>query len=172
MPSNLWEYDWKVDRKGIMKISLLQKSKFTESLQFGAQVCSDASSIKNSGFEGGSAKRMRKFFLKKIPAWQLTEARNKRWSKKQGIGEEKIISRHSWISVISRIRSWSHNIKSTKAESCSEVTLWRMIQDLMQYSQSKVHLHHKWQQRKSWISFPDCLVAMDKQLMPYLLFPN
>ena len=28
------------------------------------------------------------------------------------------------------------------------------------------------QQQKSWISFPDCLVVMDKQLTQYLLFPR
>ena len=41
----------------------------------------------------------------------------------QGTRAEKFILRHWWISVILRIRSWSLNIKSTKAESCSVVTI-------------------------------------------------
>ena len=39
----------------------------------------------------------------------------------------------------------------------------------MQYSLSKVHRRHKWQQLKSWISSPDCQVAMDKQQTQYRL---
>ena len=42
----------------------------------------------------------------------------------------------------------------------------------MQYSLNKDHQHHKWQQQKSWISSPDCLVAQDKQRMQYLLIPR
>ena len=34
---------------------------------------------------------------------------------------------------------------------------------LMQYSLKKDHQHHKWQPPRSWISFPDCQVAQDKQ---------
>ena len=42
----------------------------------------------------------------------------------------------------------------------------------MQYSLNKDHQHHKWQQQKSWISSPDCLVAQDKQLTQYPRFPT
>ena len=38
--------------------------------------------------------------------------------------------------------------------------------------QNKDHQHHKWQQPRSWISYPDCLVAQDKQLTQYLLYPG
>ena len=34
------------------------------------------------------------------------------------------------------------------------------------------HQHHKWKQHKSWISYPDCQGAQDKQLMQYLLLPR
>ena len=44
-----------------------------------------------------------------------------------------------------------------KAESYSEVTLWKMILDLMKYSLNKDHQHFKWQQLRLWISSPDCL---------------
>ena len=47
----------------------------------------------------------------------------------------------------------------------------KTIQGLAQYSLNKDHQHHKWQQQKSWISFPDCQVAMDKQRTQYLLIP-
>ena len=61
--------------------------------------------------------------------------------------------------------------KIQKVELYSEAILWMMILDLMQYSPSKDHQHHKWQQQKSWISYPDCPGAQDKQLMQYLLKP-
>ena len=54
--------------------------------------------------------------------WRKSEVR-KRWSMKQGIRAAKFILRHWWISVILRIRSWSLNIKGTKAGSYSKVTL-------------------------------------------------
>ena len=46
-----------------------------------------------------------------------------------------------------------------------------MILDLMQFLQNKDHQHLKWQQQKSWISYPDRQGAQDKELMQYLLFP-
>ena len=72
---------------------LCKRNKFTEPLQFGTQVYSDASSIENSGCEGSSAKRMGK--LEKIPAWQLTKVRNKKEViDEQGMKGEKFILRH------------------------------------------------------------------------------
>ena len=62
--------------------------------------------------------------------------------------------------------------KIQKVESYSEVILWKIILDLMQYSLNKDHQHHKWKQQKSWISSQDCLVAQDKQLSQYLLIPR
>ena len=93
-----------------------------------------------------AAMEKRKAQLVKIRhgSWQKSESK-KRWSKKQGIRTEKFISRHWWIFVISRIRSWNLGIKSTKAESYSEVTLWKVIHDRMQYLLSKNHQHHRWQ---------------------------
>ena len=85
-------------------------------------------------------------------SWQKSETR-KRWSKKQRIRVEKFILRHWWIFVISRIRGWNFNFKNTKAESYSEVTLWKMIQDRMLYLPSRDHQRHKWRLQKSWIFF-------------------
>ena len=42
----------------------------------------------------------------------------------------------------------------------------------MQYSPNKDHQLLKWQQHKSWISSPDCLVAQDKQQTQYRLKPK
>ena len=42
----------------------------------------------------------------------------------------------------------------------------------MQYSLNKDLQHLKWQQLKSWISSPDCQVAMDKQQTQYRLIPK
>ena len=42
----------------------------------------------------------------------------------------------------------------------------------MQYSLNKDLQHLKWQQLRSWISFPDCQVAMDKQQTQYRLIPK
>ena len=50
--------------------------------------------------------------------------------------------------------------------------LWKMILDLMRYLQNKDHQHHKWQQQKSWTSYPECQVAMDKQRTLYLIIPK
>ena len=109
--------------------------------------------------------------VEKIPGCPLTKVWNEKeqWSKKQGISAEKFISCHWWISVISRIRSLRFNIKSTKAESCSEVTLWKMIQDHTQYLLNKDHQHHTWQPQKSWTLFQDYQDAQDKQQMQYPL---
>ena len=79
---------------------------------------------------------------------------------------------HRWTSVIWRMPNWRQSTKNTKVELCSEAILWKMILGLMQYSLNKGHQHHKWQQQKSWISYPDCQGAQDKQLMHYLLIPR
>ena len=104
-------------------------------------------------------------------SWRKSETR-KVWSMKQGIRDQKFVSRHWWISVISRIRIWSLNIKSTKAELYSGVTLWKMMQDHTQYSLNKDHQHLKWRPQKSWTSYPDCQDVQDKQLMQYPPIPR
>ena len=68
--------------------------------------------------------------------------------------------------------NWRQSTKNIKVELYSEATLWKMILDLLQYLQNKDHQHHKWRQQKSWISYPDCQGAQDKQLTQYLLKPR
>ena len=101
-----------------------------------------------------------------------SQKQKKRWSLKFGMMVEKFILHREWTSVISRIRSWSHSFKSTRVELYSEVILWEMIQDRMLYSQSKIHLRHKRRQQKSWISYPGCQDAKDKQQTQYQLHPG
>ena len=102
--------------------------------------------------------------------WQKSET-NQRWSMKQGRSAEKFILPHWWTSVIWRMPNWRQSAKNTKVELYSEATFWTMILNLMQYSLNKGHQHHKWQQRKSWITYPDCHGAQDNQLTQYLLVP-
>ena len=83
--------------------------------------------------------------------WRKSETR-KKGSMKQGMRAEKFILRHWSISVILRIRSWNLNIRKKKKGSYSEVTLWKMIPGLMQYSPSEDHQHLKWRPQKSWMS--------------------
>ena len=45
----------------------------------------------------------------------------------------------------------------------SEEKLWKMILDLIQYSQNKDHQHLKWRQQKSWTSYRDCQGAQSGQ---------
>ena len=59
--------------------------------------------------------------------------------------------------------------KYKEAGSYSEVTLWKMSQDHVQYLLNKDHQRLKRRQPRSWISYPDCQDAQDKQLTQYLL---
>ena len=111
--------------------------------------------------------------LEKIRAWDMTKVRSKkRWSMKQGSRAQKFILPHWWTSVIWRMPNWRQSTESIKVELYFEATLWKMILDLMQYSLNNGHQHHKWQQQKSWISYPDFQGAQDKQQMQYLLKPR
>ena len=103
--------------------------------------------------------------------WQKSEV-NQRWSMKQGRRAQKFILPHWWTSVVWRMPNWRQSTKNTKVELYSEAILWKMVLDLVQYLQNKDHQHHKWQQLRSWISYPDCQGAQDKQLMQYLLVPR
>ena len=91
---------------------------------------------------------------------------------KQGRRAQKFILLHWWTSVIWRMPNWRQSTKNTKVELYSEETAWKMILDLMQYWQNQDHQHHKWRQQRSWISYPDCQGAQDKQLTQYLLIPR
>ena len=108
--------------------------------------------------------------LEKIPAWNLTKVRSKKVVFDEARRRaQKFILPHWWTSVIWRMPNWRQSTKNTKVELYSDVIFWKMILDLMQYSLNKVRQHHKWQQQRSWISYPDCQGVQDKQRMQYLL---
>ena len=121
-----------------------KRDEFCDSVQSSAQIHSYASSSENSDAKAA--------VVIWHGSWRKSETR-KRWSMKQGIREEKFISRYWWISVISRNRSWNLSIKSTKAGSCSEVTLQKMILVRTQYSLIKDRQRPKWQPQTSWTFF-------------------
>ena len=91
---------------------------------------------------------------------------------KQGRRPQKFILHHWWTYVIWKMLSWRRSTRSTKVELYSEVILSKTIQGLMQYSPNKDLQHLKWQPPSSWISSPDCQIAMDKQRTQYLLIPK
>ena len=65
--------------------------------------------------------------------------------------------------------------KHQKYKRSSCIPRWyckKTIQDLMQYSLSMDLQHHKLHRQKSWITFPDYQVAMDKQQTQYRLIPK
>ena len=55
---------------------------------------------------------------------------------------------HWWTHVTQKMQCQNQKCKNTKAESYSEVTLWKMIQDRLRYLLSKDHQHHKWRPQK------------------------
>ena len=97
---------------------------------------------------------------------------NQKWLMKQGRRARKFILPHWWTSVIWRMPNWRQSTKNIKVELYSEEILWKMILDLIQYSLNRDHQHLKWQQQNSWVSYPDCQGAQDKQRMQYLLIPR
>ena len=136
-------------------------AKLTESLEFGAQIYSDASSItkKPDAKAGGGTKNWET--LKKIAAWQLTKVRNETevideaWNK--GRRGSFCVIHGSLSSQECGVRASISKVQRLKLY--SEVTLWKMIQDHTQYLLNKDHQHHKWQSQISWTLFwrlPGC----------------
>ena len=87
--------------------------------------------------------------LEKIPAWQLTKV----WIKKDVIEEARTRGRKVHFASLMDVchvkkSELAHQYQKYKVESCSEVTLWRMIQDQIPYLLNKDHQHHKRLQQK------------------------
>ena len=170
-PVNPQDCVWENHCRIIMKTILQEKVRIHYSITIWFTNLSYAPSHENSRSRSSSGQGMGKIRKFRRGTWQKSKVR-KRWSMKRGRRALQFILHHFWTYVISRIRSWSHSTKNTKVELYSEAVLWKTIQGLMQYLPSKDHQHLKWQQLRSWISSPDCLVAMDKQLSQYLLKPR
>ena len=122
-----------------------KRDEFTKSLQFGAQIHSYASNKWKYQMQRLQWKKNGKHWKRyQHGNWRKSETKM-RWVPKQGIKAEPYTLHRWWTSVISRIRSWSHSFENnTKAESYSEVTMWRMIQDRIQCSLSEDHQHHRY----------------------------
>ena len=107
--------------------------------------------------------------LEKISAWNLMKV----GSKKEVIDEARTKGAKVHFASLMDICHLINTELEAKHQKCKGRVvlpiLWKTILDLMQYLLNKVHQHHKWQQQKSWISSPDCLVAQDKQLTQSLL---
>ena len=112
--------------------------------------------------------------LEKISALNLTKIR----SKKEVIDEARTkgakVHFASLMDMCHFEKCWvgGKAPKKWKLELYSEVILWKMIRCLMQYSTNKDLQYLKWQQLKSWISSPECLVAMNNQRTKYQLKPK
>ena len=84
-----------------------------------------------------------------LPAWQMTKERIKKASfLKHTKTKRKSTSVHVWTFVISKNAELEPKYQKYKGRSCSEVTWWRTIQDLILCSQSKVRLRLRCQQQK------------------------
>ena len=103
--------------------------------------------------------------------WRKSEV-NQGWSMKQARRAQKFILPHWRTSVIWRMPNVRQSTNNTKVELYSEVTSWKMILVLVQYPPNKDHQHLKWEPPRSWISSPDCQVAMDKQQTQYQHIPK
>ena len=109
----------------------------------------------------------------KIPAWDLTKVR----SKKEVIDEARTKGAKVHFAALMDIC----HLKNAELEAKHQKYKGRVVlrgvfvkhdSGSCGVSLNKDLQHHKRQQQKSWISFPDCLVAMDKQLTQYLLIPR
>ena len=109
-----------------------------------------------------------KFRAMKVPAAKA--AVDKEWEKLEKISARNLKVR-STNEVIDETRTKGAKHFASLMDNC-HLKNAELETKLIQYLLNKDHQHLKWRQRKSWISFPDCRVAMDKQLMQHLLRPS
>ena len=98
------------------------------------------------------------------------QIRGDRWSKDEARKSSFCLTDEYLSFEVCRIGR--QNTKNTKIELYSEARLWKTIQGLTQFSLNKDLQHLKWQPPRSWISSPDCRVAMDKQQAQYRRIPK
>ena len=111
--------------------------------------------------------------LEKISAWNLTKVKSKSEVIDEARTSGATVHFASLMDICHlKMPNCRQSTKNTKVELYSEATMRKIILDLMQYSLNKDLQHLKCQQLKSWISFPDCPVAMDKQQTQYRLIPK
>ena len=92
-------------------------------------------------------------------AWNLTKVRSKKsevidkaWTKNKTVHFASLMD----ICHLKNAELETKHRNTKGVELYSEATLWKMILDLMQYSLNKDLQHGKWQQLRSWKSYPDC----------------
>ena len=90
---------------------------------------------------------------------------NQRWSMKQGtVGRKSSFCITNWtICHLKKCWVWRQKHQKYKGRVVLRSDIVKDIRGLMQYSLNMDHQHLKWQPQKSWVSSPDCQVAMDKQ---------
>ena len=101
---NLRESGWNHLNQKIMKITSGERVQFDESQQFGAQVCSYASSDENSGCESSSGQRMGE--ARKVASVPIDQSKEQKGGH-SGSTERKKISSFCyfwWTSVISQMK--------------------------------------------------------------------
>ena len=104
-------------------------------------------------------------------SWRKLETK-KRWSQKQGMKAEKFSLRHWWISVISRMPNWRAKHQKYKGRVVLRGDIVKDDPGSYAVFTEQGSWAHKWQPRKSWISYPDCRDAQDKQQTQYPLKPR
>ena len=161
--------DWRIYDQIIMKTTLQEKETihynitiwFTKFIPM-PQAIKKNQQQKQQWTRNG--KNWRKF---RRGAWQKSEVK-KRWSMKQKRWAKKFILPHWWTYVI-----WKNaELEAKHQKYKGRIALRGDIVKDMQYSPNKDHHLLKWQQQKSWISSPDCQVAVDTQRTQYLLTPK
>ena len=96
--------------------------------------------------------------LEKIPEWNLTKVR----SKKEVIDEARTTGAKVHFAPLMDICHWKNAELETEHQKYKGRVVLRgdlcerRFRALMRYSLNRDHQHHKWQDRKSWKSYPDC----------------
>ena len=86
--------------------------------------------------------------LETIPTWDMRKVKSIKEVMKEAQNNNKVRFSRWWIYVISKIRSWSHNSRTTEEKSCFVETLWRTTPELQQYLLNKAHQHHEWRPQR------------------------
>ena len=173
---SLWIYKTAYGRvitKSPWRPNCRKRKQFTTALWFGTQICSYASSYENSRSKSCGGQGMGKIgeIFGVEPDKSQKQERSDRWSKDEGRKSSfRLTDGHMSFEKISELET-----KHQKVQRSSCAPRWycrRRFGGLCSVHRSRNHQHLKWQPQKSWISFPDCLVATDKQRTQYLLIPG
>ena len=142
-------------------------------LKLGAQVSSDASSIKKYQMQRVQWKKHGK--IGKDPGMAAVKSHKQkridRW-RKQGIRQKS-----SFCIIDGSLSSEEFGVGPSiwqiQRSSCTPRWFcWRRFRVIRNIYWKRINQHHRWQLQKSWISSPDCQVAMDKQQTQYPLIPR